>query len=69
MDIYDNRTFSVAVGQNGIVWFGTPSGSYEYNGVNWSRITQDDGIYGYIIDAIDVGSSGDLWIVSRYRVG
>lgn len=56
---------SVAVEQNGRIWFGTDSGVAIYNGTTWQTLRATDGLINNLVNDIYVHPSGAAWFATR----
>lgn len=56
---------SVAVEQNGRIWFGTDSGVAIYDGTTWQTLSTTDGLIDNLVNDIYIHPSGTTWFATR----
>lgn len=56
---------SVAVEQNGRIWFGTDSGVAIYDGTTWQTLRTTDGLIDNLVNDIYIHPSGTVWFATR----
>lgn len=59
---------SGAVDMEGTVWIGDQDGALSYDGKDWKRYTQDDGLIHNIVNAITIDSKGNRWFGTLYGI-
>jgi hypothetical protein len=66
-----NDVYSIAVGGDGELWFGTSDGVSRFDGQTWTTYTTEHGLADNEVGSVALGPDGDLWFgtsggVSRY---
>ena len=63
-----NIIYSVAVGNNGDMWFGTNEGLSRFDGKNWYNFTRKEGLLDNNVYAIAVTANDQVWVGSKSGV-
>lgn len=62
----DNQNWSVAVGKNGLIYFGNDQGLLEFDGSNWNLYPMPDN---GIVRSVNVGDDGNIYVGSYQEFG
>jgi ligand-binding sensor domain-containing protein len=57
--------YSIAQGDDGVMWFGTNDGLTRYDGKNWQNFTTKEGLLGNDVYDLAIDSRGDVWVGTR----
>ena len=68
--LIDNNVLCGAVGDSGVIWFGTQNGISKFDGNIWTNFNKNShpGLVDNTITAIQTISSGDIWIGTDFGV-
>lgn len=63
----------MAVGKDGVMWFGVNDGVMRYDGLSWTLFTTDDGLVGVPVIELFVADNGDVYAgsdegISRFQL-
>ena len=63
-----NIVYSIAQGQDGVLWFGTNHGLTSFDGQSWQSYAQADGLLGDDVYAIAIAADNSIWVGTKRGV-